>query len=176
MAGPPNVFGGPISSTEDVVSETLAAGATTLSDNSANFYLLTADAGGNAILLPPAAPNEGRVITIRKVGGGTLTVEGEAIATGSIIEFYSDGASWNVLGKPGATRIALVAGGAAGDHTVTGIAPGDELISVLEQDGATGILTDLTGEFSITGADTINNGGGTDTDGDQLLITYADQT
>lgn len=76
----------------------------------------------------------------------------------------------------GFLKKAIIAGGAAGDHTVTGIATGDELVSVWEQDGTSGILTDLTGEFSITGADTINNGGGTDTTGDQIVIDYLDLT
>jgi hypothetical protein len=35
-----------------------------------------------------------------------------------------------------------------------------------------GAHTDLTGEFSISAADTINNGGGTDTTGNQLLVIY----
>jgi hypothetical protein len=36
--------------------------------------------------------------------------------------------------------------------------------------------SDLTGEFSITVADTINNGGGTDTTGSILVVVYEDLT
>lgn len=64
----------------------------------------------------------------------------------------------------------VAAGGAAGDITVTGIAVGDQLISVVNlTDG-----TDVTSEFSITAADTINNTGGTATTGDVLLVLYND--
>lgn len=67
---------------------------------------------------------------------------------------------------------ALIAGGSAGDHTVTGIKTTDELIAVFEQDGTSGLLTDLTSEFSISAADTINNAAGTDTTSDKLLVLY----
>jgi len=65
---------------------------------------------------------------------------------------------------------ALIAGGSAGDHTVTGIATTDTLVSVIHN--TAGTLADLTGEFTISAADTINNVGGTDTSSDQLLVTY----
>jgi len=61
----------------------------------------------------------------------------------------------------------IVAGAAAGDLTVTGIKPGDELVSVLDITG-----TDLTSEFTITGDDTINNDGGTSSDTNQVIVTW----
>lgn len=69
------------------------------------------------------------------------------------------------------TEVALVAGGAAGAFTVSGIATVDRLITVqwLVSNGA---HTDLTSEFSITAADTIDNTGGSDTTGHQLLVFY----
>ena len=70
---------------------------------------------------------------------------------------------------------ALIAGGAAGAHAVAGITDIDRIISVYEQDAASGILTDLTGEFTVTADDTIDNTGGTDTSGDTLLVTYGDR-
>lgn len=76
----------------------------------------------------------------------------------------------------GFTKMALIAGGAAGDHTVTGIADGDELVAVWEQDGTSGLLTDRTDEFSISAADTINNDEGTPTTGDKLVVVYLDLT
>lgn len=66
---------------------------------------------------------------------------------------------------------AFIDGGAAGNHTVTGITTTDTLTSVLH-DSSGGILADLTGEFSISAANTINNGGGTATSSDKLLVTY----
>jgi|TARA_R100000482_G_scaffold121259_1_gene67275 hypothetical protein len=69
-------------------------------------------------------------------------------------------------------RVALIDGGGAGTHTVAGIKINDELISVLEQNGTSGLLTDLTTEFSIVKADTISNIGGTATSGDKLVVLY----
>jgi len=66
----------------------------------------------------------------------------------------------------------LISGGAAGNHTVSGLTIQDELIGVFEQNGTSGILTDLSTEFSIKTSDTIDNTGGTATSGDKLLIFY----
>lgn len=73
-----------------------------------------------------------------------------------------------------AVKTTIVAGGAAGDHTVTGIKARDTLVSVLHQDYTDASETgdDLTGEFSISADDTINNGGGTATTGGFLVVTY----
>jgi len=85
----------------------------------------------------------------------------------------------------GAVRITVIAGGAAGNHTVTGIAVGDALRAVLQLDftlaeGApntrTWAVSDLTSEFSVAAADTINNAGGTDTTGQILVVVYEDLT
>jgi len=112
----------------------------------------------------------------------------------------------------GAVRTAVIAGGAAGDHTVNGIEVGDALRAVIALDpahthpvpadtsgttevaeiNASGYLavgaggsvqsggaiasSDLTSEFSITGANTINNAGGTDTTGQVLLVVWEDLT
>ena len=69
-------------------------------------------------------------------------------------------------------RIAIINGGSAGVDAVTGIKNGDELISVLEQNGTSGLLTDLTSEFSIVKADSISNAGGTATNSDKLIVLY----
>jgi len=72
---------------------------------------------------------------------------------------------------PGAWKTTLIDGGTAGDHTVTGIATDDHIKEVLHY--TSGALTaDLTSQFSISAADTINNDGGTDTSGDKLLVRY----
>lgn len=78
----------------------------------------------------------------------------------------------------GIIKRALVAGGAAGNITVTGIAVGDELIAVLHLVGAATTmtnLTDLTAEFTVSAANTINNTGGTSSAGGKLLILYQDR-
>lgn len=74
-----------------------------------------------------------------------------------------------------------VAGGSAGNITVTGIKTTDVLLSVqrVDLDATAGNidLDDLTSEFTISAANTINNTGGSATTGDKLLVTYqrADQ-
>jgi hypothetical protein len=78
----------------------------------------------------------------------------------------------------GFVKVTLVAGGAAGNLTLTGIAVGDELSFVGRFSTAASIatLTDLTAEFSITAGNTINNTGGTATTGDTLMVVWIDRT
>lgn len=75
-------------------------------------------------------------------------------------------------------RTFQAAGAVAGNVTVTGIAVGDNLISVIAHQvgGAVGIdsVADLTSEFSITAANTINNTGGTSSASGFLVILYYD--
>jgi len=78
----------------------------------------------------------------------------------------------------GIVKAVLIAGGAAGAHTVTRIATGDSLVAVLHIDAtdASEAYNDLTAEFSISAADTINNAGGTNTTGGGLIVVYEDRT
>src|SRR5438046_2754800 len=65
---------------------------------------------------------------------------------------------------------ALIAGGAAGNFTVTGIKTTDALSLVLRFIGAGTAITDvsdLTSEFTITTTNTINNTSGTATTSDK---------
>lgn len=68
----------------------------------------------------------------------------------------------------------VVAGAAAGAVTVTGIVVGDEIQSVVahQVSASVGIdsVADLTSEFSITAADTIDNTGGTSSANGFLVI------
>lgn len=73
------------------------------------------------------------------------------------------------IGRDAVTQVSI-AGGAAGDHTVTGIKPRDTLVSVLQIEDTD--VSDLTSEFSISADDTINNADGTATTGDALIVTY----
>lgn len=66
---------------------------------------------------------------------------------------------------------AVIAGGAAGAHTVTGITTDDTLVAVHHYtDG--GAYADLTSEFTISDADEIDNAGETDTSSDTLVVMY----
>jgi hypothetical protein len=77
----------------------------------------------------------------------------------------------------GILRVTLVAGGAAGNHTVAGIAVGDEIVFVGHFTTAASIATlgDLTSEF-VAGAGVVTNTGGTDTTNDQLQVIWIDKT
>lgn len=88
----------------------------------------------------------------------------------------------NLTRFPGgvAQHTAFAAGGAAGDITVVsplGLAADDLLLSVIEIefDGTGDIVsvTDMTDEFSITAANTINNTGGTATTDNLLAVCFA---
>lgn len=79
----------------------------------------------------------------------------------------------------GLLKTAVVAGGAAGNFTVIGIAVGDKLVQVLYLAGAGTDVTDvadLTSEFSVTATNTINNTGGTASTGGKLVVLYMDLT
>jgi hypothetical protein len=81
-------------------------------------------------------------------------------------------------------KFATIAEGAAGNHTVTGISPEDTLLAVV---GFTAVLSEgtpntvaftarnLTSEFSISAANTINNGGGTALTDGCALVVYLDK-
>jgi len=75
-------------------------------------------------------------------------------------------------------KITPVKGGSAGDHTVAGIATVDAILSVskinFETEGIISTVADLTTEFTITGAATINNTSGTDTTDALLLVLWAE--
>ena len=73
-----------------------------------------------------------------------------------------------------AVKTTIIAGGAAGAHTVTGIKVRDILVSVLFVDFTDGSEAgaDLSSEFSISAANTIDNTGGTDSTGGFLVVTY----
>jgi hypothetical protein len=68
-------------------------------------------------------------------------------------------------------------GAAAGNVTATGVNATDELLLVqsvaFDADGDITAVADLTSEFSITAANTINNGGGTSTADEMVLVTVA---
>jgi hypothetical protein len=106
-----------------------------------------------------------------------LTAE---IADGAVTDAKVNAAAGIAATKlaAGAVKATIIAGGAAGNHTVTGIRVGDTLVCVLFVDftDASETGSDITSEFTITGDDTINNAGGTDTTGGFLVVVYEDRT
>lgn len=75
-------------------------------------------------------------------------------------------------------KFAVIDGGAAGNHTVTGIRLGEVLYLVLAflrpaGPGDVSGISNLTSEFTISADGTINNTGGTATTDDQILVMWA---
>lgn len=63
----------------------------------------------------------------------------------------------------------------AGDHTVPGIIATDQIAKIRAIEfvgGAPTNVHDLTSEFSVTGDDTLNNAGGTDTSNMLVIGTF----
>lgn len=75
-------------------------------------------------------------------------------------------------GYPRNVKERYVAGAAAGNVTVTGIKTTDQILDVRATDGT---LQDITSEFSITAANTINNTGGTSTAAKVLKVRWITQ-
>jgi Ni,Fe-hydrogenase maturation factor len=78
--------------------------------------------------------------------------------------------------KTSRPKVTLVDGGSAGNLTLTGITTADTLLFVghFSTKATLATLGDLTAEFTITAADTINNTSGTDTTNDQLFVMWHD--
>jgi hypothetical protein len=124
-----------------------------------------------------------KFVTPNKYGQAETGTVGDALAA-------SPAATRTAIGAPvtpvpatqlagGFAKKALIAGGAAGNFTVTGIKVGDEIDLVLRFVGAGVAVTDvsdITSEFTITATNTINNTAGTNTTGDKLLILYTKLT
>ncbi len=110
----------------------------------------------------------------------TAVIAGGAAGNHTLAGITTDDQLAAVLRLAGAgvaLKTAVLAGGAAGDHTLTGIAAGDDIVSVLHMQGDGTQLTgaeDLTSEFTITAADTLNNTGGTASTNGFLIVVYAD--
>ena len=72
----------------------------------------------------------------------------------------------------GFVMVQAVAGGAAGNRTVSRIRKDDHLVSVVAMRGTADGAGDLTTEFSLTADATINNTGGTNTTNMTLLVIW----
>ena len=83
-----------------------------------------------------------------------------------------------MITAPGWTRsigTAIVPGATAGDHAVPGpINLDDNLLAVKHVSADLVTLADLTAEFTLDGANLINNDAGTDTTGEFLLVVWVE--
>lgn len=130
-------------------------------------------AGGDALGVVRTAASSGDRVPVDVAGTAVITAGG-TIAAGQYVQSDADGKA--VAASLSAIKTAVIAGGAAGDLTVTGIATTDRLVSVvlLNRDATAANITatSLSSEFTITAANTINNTSGTNTTGDALIVTY----
>jgi len=136
----------------------------------ANGAVIQATAGtgiGVANGLGAAATDD----TVDVVLAGIAEVEyGGNVTRGDRLTADADGKAVKV--SDSGIKQFVASGGAAGAIVVTGILSTDELISAIEQDGTSGLFTDLTSEFTISDDDEIDNTDGTATTGDQVIVTY----
>lgn len=103
----------------------------------------------------------------------TAKINNLAVTTGKINTNAVTGAKL----ATGVVKVTLIAGAAAGAHVCTGMAVGDEIVSVIHITTAAAIATmaDLTSEFT-AGVDDANNAAGTDTTNDQLMVIWIDKS
>lgn len=128
---------------------------------------------GVACLPKGATAATGDSVDVIKSGIADVTYGG-TITVGDRLTSNTDGKAISAESLFG-TKTAVANGGSAGNITVTGIATTDVLEAVLYFPISTGIVTsvsDLTSEFSITAANTINNTGGTATTSGKLEVRY----
>lgn len=121
---------------------------------------------------PPSGDSSDRIATtafVTEAGGGGITQLTGAVTAGP-------GSGSQAASIPGAAfGRAVITGGAAGNLTAPGIATTSKLMWVLQFIGAGTAVTsiaDLTSQFTITAANTINNTGGTNTTGSQLFAQW----
>jgi hypothetical protein len=139
-----------------------------------------AGVAGAAIGVSRSAAAEDAYVPVDVIG--TVVVEsGAAVAVGDLVQSDSTGRA--ITATASSLKQAVISGGAAGAHTVTGIAASDRLVSVVRLDvevdtgtSASGnkvqAASALTSEFAVSAANTIDNTGGTNTTGDLLLVTW----
>lgn len=103
----------------------------------------------------------------------------DAVAVGAQLTALTDAeiaaqVATGVLTALGDVEFATIAGGSAGELTgVTGLAADDVLVAVYKVTEANPpTVTDLTSEFTITAAETIDNTSGTATTGESVLVLW----
>lgn len=180
---------------EDTGDDTINPGASGVGQKVETLYFSGAVAAGDAVEMDLSDSTHGLGKSYKKMAASstgafegiameTLTAAGYArvlvegiyddanVATSETAGWAEiSGTAGRLQGETSPVQKWFVTGAAAGDVTVTGILTTDVLEEVLNEDNASGVLVDLTGEFTITAADTINNTGGTATTGDPVLVT-----
>lgn len=117
----------------------------------------------------------GKNAVVGSVSSKTATVTNLVADSADIGSLRVDGTSIDLTGILKSVQVKLISGGAAGDHTVQGITTSDTLVSVIYvvyDSGTVVDVSDLTSEFTISAADTINNAEGTNTTGGKLLVIF----
>jgi hypothetical protein len=172
-------------------SESILEGMLLEKASGADTWQKHATAGGNAegiFAMEDKAGNVDRSVTAYANGANipgivkppianAWLLDGEVVVEGDALESNGDGTLRKlVAGNVAGLKMAIIAGGAAGNHTVTGIALGDRLVAVIHGTTAAALesIADLTSEFTISATNTINNAAGTDTTNDSLTVFYED--
>ncbi len=138
----------------------------------------------NPIIAASSSDNIGAVLTVAGRTGDVVLSNSDVSGLGSAAlvattAFDAAGTAAGLALVAGFAKHALIAGGAAGNFTVTGIKTTDTLNMVLQFVGAATTVTtvaDLTSEFTISALNTINNTSGTPSTGDKLLVLWTATT
>ncbi len=101
--------------------------------------------------------------------------DGEVVVEGDALQSNGDGTLRLFLLNNG-MKLTLVNGAAAGNHTVAGITTEDRIVWIGHATTLVSIasMATLTGEFTISAANTVENAGETDTSNDQLWVLWED--
>ena len=126
------------------------------------------EAGGPVLGPTYTAGKVGEAVAATALGVAPVTAA-EAMAVGAAVASDADGKA--VVARDDALHSAVIDGGAVGELTVTGLAA----VIHLSKTAALGLsdIADLTSEFGLTAAGTIDNTGGTATTGGKLLVLWS---
>lgn len=162
-----------MSQSRSILAHSILATAAITAERFITYAGAVAGLGAHAAGVARTEGASGDYICVDMIGTAVVTA-GAAVAAGALV--MSDASGRAITATRSETKTAVIAGGSAGNLTVTGIATTDRLVSVtvLDRDSTAANITlaDLTSEFSITATNTINNAGGTSTTGNALLVVY----
>ena len=160
------------------VGANITTGTAIYASVSNGAVVLTNTATGKFVGYALGAVTSGETGTIEFLKEPSITAS-TALGTGTISsDEIADAAVTKTKLAGGFLKCNMISGGAAGDFTVTGIATTDQIVSVWHVSTAAAVATiaDITAEFDITAANTINNTDGTATTDDQLIVFWLDLT
>lgn len=156
-----------------ILTLTIAAAAALTAHRFVTAAGAHATAAGDALGVSRTGAATGEVLPVDVVGTAVVEAGGN-IAAGAPVQAGTNGVA--VAATASALVSRVIAGGAAGNLTVANITTSDRLVCVMRLDrdatAANINIENLTNQFTVTDANTINNTDGTNTTGDSLLVIW----